>query len=73
MARRINSVSSRQVFYDIDTYGGQSGSGVYRISGGGRYAFGIHAYGVGSRPLNSATRITGSVFENLSSWKNANS
>lgn len=73
MARRINSVSSHRVFYDIDTHGGQSGSAVYRIRDGSRYAFGIHAYGVGARPLNSATRITKSVFDNLSSWKNDNS
>jgi V8-like Glu-specific endopeptidase len=72
MARRINSVSSRQIFYDIDTAGGQSGSAVYRIRDGARYAVGIHAYGVGSRPFNAATRINSAVFNNLLAWKNAN-
>lgn len=72
MARRIDSVSSRRIFYDIDTFGGQSGSAVYRIKDGSRFAIGIHAYGVGSRPLNSATRIGRPVFDNLKAWKNDN-
>ncbi len=72
MARTIDSVSGRQVFYDIDTFGGHSGSAVYRIADGQRRAVGIHAYGVGSRPLNAATRINREVFDNLLSWKNAN-
>lgn len=71
MARRIDSVTNRQLFYDIDTAGGQSGSAVYRISNGSRHAVGIHAYGVGSRPLNAATRINRPVFDNLLAWKNA--
>jgi glutamyl endopeptidase len=71
MARRITSVSARKVFYDIDTAGGQSGSAVYRISDGQRHAFGIHAYGVGSSPFNSATRINRPVFDNLQAWKDA--
>jgi V8-like Glu-specific endopeptidase len=71
MARRINSVSGRQIFYDIDTAGGQSGSAVYRIRDGSRYAVGIHAYGVGVRPFNAATRINGPVFDNLQAWKSA--
>ncbi|MGI9597031.1 MAG: trypsin-like serine peptidase [Acidimicrobiales bacterium] len=72
MARRIDSVSNRQIFYDIDTAGGQSGSAVYRINNGSRYAIGIHAYGTGSRPLNAATRINRPAFDNLLAWKNAN-
>jgi glutamyl endopeptidase len=71
MARRINSVSARKVFYDIDTAGGQSGSAVYRISEGQRQAVGIHAYGIGSSPYNSATRINRPVFDNLQTWKAA--
>jgi V8-like Glu-specific endopeptidase len=71
MARRLNSVSARKVFYDIDTAGGQSGSAVYRIKDGQRYAVGIHAYGVGSNPFNSATRINRPAFDNLTAWKQA--
>ncbi len=66
-ARRIASVSSRKVYYDIDTAGGQSGSAVYRIKSGKRYAFAIHAYGGGT--TNSGTRINAQVFSNLKNWK----
>ena len=66
-ARRIASVNSRKVFYDIDTAGGQSGSAVYRIINGGRYGVGIHAYGGSS--TNSATRIVTPVYNNMVAWK----
>ena len=63
---RIASVTTRKVYYDIDTAGGQSGAAVYRIKSGKRTAFGVHAYG-GAR-TNSATRITTPVFQNLTNW-----
>ncbi|MFL5727362.1 MAG: trypsin-like serine peptidase [Chloroflexota bacterium] len=66
-ARRIASVNSRKVFYDIDTAGGQSGSGVYRIINGGRYGIAIHAYG--GAVTNSGTRIVSPVFNNMVNWK----
>lgn len=66
-ARRIASVNTRKVFYDIDTAGGQSGSAVYRIINGGRYAFAVHAYG--GATTNSGTRIVTPVFNNLVAWK----
>jgi len=66
-AHRIASVNSRKVYYDIDTYGGQSGAAVYRIKNGGRYAFAIHAYGGGS--TNSGTRIVTPVYNNMINWK----
>lgn len=66
--RRIASVNSRKVYYDIDTAGGQSGSAVYRITSGGRYAFAIHAYGGSS--VNSGTRIVTPVYNNILAWKN---
>lgn len=71
MARRIHSVSTRKLFYEIDTAGGQSGSAVYRIRDGRRYAVGVHAYGVGQHPRNSATRITRPAFDNIVDWKQA--
>lgn len=71
-ARRIHSVSSRKLFYDTDTAGGQSGAAVYQISANGhRYAMGIHAYGVGGYPRNSATRITHAAFNNILAWTRA--
>lgn len=66
-ARNIDSVTSRKVFYDIDTAGGQSGSAVYRFFNGGRYGVAIHAYG-GAR-VNSGTRISRPVFDNIKAWK----
>ncbi|HWO03102.1 MAG TPA: endopeptidase [Blastocatellia bacterium] len=66
-ARRIASVNPRKVFYDIDTFGGQSGSAVYRIISGGRYGIAIHAYG--GATTNSGTRIVRPVFDNMVAWK----
>ncbi|WP_324677045.1 endopeptidase [Hymenobacter sp. GOD-10R] len=66
-ARRIASVNSRKVYYDIDTAGGQSGSAVYRLVNGARYAFAIHAYG--GATTNSGTRIVQDVYNNMVSWK----
>ncbi len=66
-ARGIAAVNSRKVFYDIDTAGGQSGSAVYRIVSGARYAFGIHAYG--GAVNNSGTRIVQPVFDNMVAWR----
>jgi glutamyl endopeptidase len=64
---KVASVSARKVYYDIDSYGGQSGSAVYRIKNGGRYAFAIHAYG--GATFNSGTRIVTPVFNNIKAWK----
>ena len=66
-ARRIASVAARKVYYDIDTFGGQSGSAVYRIVDGKRYAFAVHAYG--GATTNSGTRIVTPVYNNMVAWK----
>lgn len=66
-ARRIASVNTRKVHYDIDTVGGQSGSAVYRIIGGGRFAVAIHAYG--GATTNSGTRINRPVYDNMIAWR----
>ena len=55
------------MYYDIDTFGGQSGSAVYRIVDGKRYAFAIHAYG--GATTNSGTRIVTPVYNNMVAWK----
>ncbi len=70
--RPISSATSRKVYYEIDTMGGQSGSAVYRFYNGGRYGVAIHAYGVGGGATsNSGTRINSAVFKNLKAWKEA--
>lgn len=66
-AHKIASVNSRKVYYDIDTYGGQSGSAVYRILNGGRYGIAIHAYG--GAATNSGTRIVLPVYNNMVAWR----
>ena len=66
-ARKIASVGPRKVFYDIDTFGGQSGSAVYRIVNGQRYGVAVHAYG--GATTNSGTRIVLPVFQNMVAWK----
>ncbi|MEO0883491.1 MAG: serine protease [Pseudomonadota bacterium] len=66
MSRRLKRVTARQLHYDIDTMGGQSGSGVYIKCKGRRYLVGIHNYG--SNGGNMATRITPSVFNNIKKW-----
>lgn len=69
-ARKVTSVNSLKVFYDIDTMGGQSGSAVYRVINGQRYGIAIHAYGVGGGvTVNSGTRITTAVYNNMVAWK----
>jgi V8-like Glu-specific endopeptidase len=67
MARKCKSVSSRVITYEIDTAGGQSGSPVWYLEGGNRYAVGIHTNGHQSG--NSATRIQSNVYSNIANWK----
>lgn len=68
--KRTVRVSPKQVFYDVDTYGGQSGSPVYITDGKKRVAVAIHAYGVSAEVTsNSGTRINADVFQRILSWK----
>ena len=61
-----------RLYYANDTAGGQSGSPVWNSSSGcSNCAIAIHAYGVDSTGYNGGTRITQSVFNNLTTWKNA--
>jgi len=66
-AGRISSVTPRKIYYMLDTYGGQSGSPVWRLLNGQRHAVGVHAYG--GCP-NSATRIVTAVYNNMLAWRN---
>ena len=65
-AGRITKVSSRRLYYMLDTYGGHSGSPVWRYRNGARHAVGVHAYG--GCP-NKSVRINKNVFDNMVSWK----
>jgi V8-like Glu-specific endopeptidase len=63
----IDKADEMQVYYRIDTYGGQSGSGVYSIEeDGGRYVFAVHAWG--NDQTNGGTRIDSTKFDSITAW-----
>lgn len=73
----IRVTQIRRLFYGNDTFGGMSGSAVYRNTTIGNvtgpYAMAVHAYGTGSTypyTFNHGTRITQGVFNNLLYWRN---
>ncbi|WP_226436208.1 trypsin-like serine peptidase [Rhodococcus yananensis] len=69
-SRRLLSVSAGRIHYQVDTFGGQSGSAVYRLVDGHRYAFGIHTNGAAPGiPVNSGVRITKPIFDRMKAWK----
>jgi glutamyl endopeptidase len=74
---RVTATQARRVFYRNDTFGGMSGSPVYyrRSANCNPCSMAVHAYGVYNGPPfsnnNHGTRITRSVFNNLTTWKNA--
>lgn len=59
-----------RIYHDADTFGGNSGSGMYlyRSSDGSRTILGVHAYGVDGTGFNGATRINANVKAKLDSW-----
>lgn len=73
---RILNVGDRRVFYDVDTFGGQSGAPVWihENEGDPPLVVAIHAYGVGGTPgrlditANSAPRIIPEVFDQIVAW-----
>jgi glutamyl endopeptidase len=65
--RPIQSVTPTRLAYDIDTFGGQSGSPIWQDTvENGLVAIGIHTTGTVSG--NSGTRINDHVITNLISW-----
>lgn len=73
---RILRVSERRMFYDVDTYGGQSGSPVWiqETENAAPTAVGIHAYGEGGTPgsynikANSAPRFIPELMVLIQGW-----
>jgi glutamyl endopeptidase len=66
----ISSSTAYRLFYQIDTYGGQSGSGIYYKDGqDNRYVFGVHTTGVTSSSPNhnSGTRIDSTKYDYIKS------
>jgi len=76
---RILRVSERRVYYEVDTFGGQSGAPVWihEEEGAPPLVVGIHAYGTGGTPrafnitANSAPRIIPEVLEKIREWVEA--
>lgn len=65
--RPMIDVTDTQLVYDIDTFGGQSGSPIWQDTAEqGIVAVGIHT--TGGVTSNSGTRITSDVLENLVQW-----
>jgi glutamyl endopeptidase len=65
----IASSTAQRVSYSIDTFGGQSGSGVYRITDGKRYVFAVHTNGTTPTvTTNSGTRLDSAKVSNITSW-----
>ncbi|MEP7309822.1 MAG: trypsin-like serine protease [Acidobacteriota bacterium] len=60
----VSTSGSYRLCYQIDTAGGQSGSGI--ADGGGVYVRGIHT--TGSSTQNCGTRLTSTVYNTLQSW-----
>ena len=68
----VRITDTRRIYYANDTYGCQSGAPVWNHGGScTNCGIAIHAYGVGSNGYNGGTRITESVFNNLTTWKNS--
>jgi glutamyl endopeptidase len=75
---RVLRVTERRLFYDVDTYGGQSGAPVWihESEESPPVIVGIHAYGVGGTPqdwgiaANSAPRIIPEVLDRIEGWVN---
>ena len=67
MSRGVQDVSARQISYEIDTYGGQSGAPVWEMTAdGSRFGVAIHTHG--GAVTNGATRIVSEVFDNIVRW-----
>jgi V8-like Glu-specific endopeptidase len=60
----VSTSGSYRLCYTIDTFGGNSGSGI--ADGGGVYVRGIHT--TGSSTQNCGTRLTSTVYNTLHNW-----
>lgn len=67
-ANNILAVTSRRVYYRIDTAGGQSGSPVWRYKNRARHIVAVH--NTGGAVFNGGVRLSKPVFNNLVKWKN---
>ncbi|MBK8255896.1 MAG: trypsin-like peptidase domain-containing protein [Polyangiaceae bacterium] len=72
-AQKVVRVTRRRLYYEVDTFAGQSGSPVFLqlpISGKTKtVAVGVHNYGDRGGVANSGARITKDLFLQLKEWK----
>jgi glutamyl endopeptidase len=66
-ARELVNISPEFLLYDIDTYGGQSGSPIWQTVDDRRVAVGVHT--TGGFTENSGTRITPAILDNFATWR----
>ena len=67
-SNNVLAVTARRLFYRLDTFGGQSGSPVWRFKDGNRHIVAVH--NTGGPVFNGSVRIVKPVFDNLVKWKN---
>ena len=76
MAGNVHHSSNTMLFYPMDTYGGQSGSPVFKFnrpSCGGPCGGAVHSYGAGGTPLNnSGPRLTDARISEIVSFASQN-
>jgi glutamyl endopeptidase len=66
----VDDATDYQVLYRIDTYGGESGSGVYEIDADGSpYIFAVHTWGAAQ--TNGGTRLIRAKFDSIEAWMQA--
>ncbi|HKQ50799.1 MAG TPA: trypsin-like serine protease [Pyrinomonadaceae bacterium] len=63
----IRDLTATRVFYDIFTFGGQSGSPVFFRNNNRQIACAVHNFG--DVPFNSGVRINQDVIDQLNAWK----
>jgi V8-like Glu-specific endopeptidase len=77
---RIVAVTGQRLYYELDTYGGQSGAPawVQERPDAPVHVIGVHAYGPSAgappgvtQPVNSAPRLTGEVLGKIREWVTA--
>jgi V8-like Glu-specific endopeptidase len=65
--RGVGDLHDRQITYEIDTVGGQSGAPVWELTtDGARYGVAIHTWGTST--ANGGTRINSEVFDRIVQW-----
>ena len=69
MAHRVKNLQPERMFYETDTYGGQSGGSVWIKKYGNPYAIGVHTLGEGKLyEGNSGVRISHQKLDMIQSW-----